>query len=98
MEVEKAIQLIKESFESLSRSGLLEQDVDVKADTVLLGSGSVLDSMGFVTFVTDLEDRLTRETGEDIFLVLNEIHEFSVDSAYLSVNILACYCAKLTGE
>lgn len=98
MKAEKAIQLMKESFASLHRSGLLEQEVELKEDTVVLGSGSVLDSMGFVTFITDLEDRLTRETGKDFFLILSEIHEFNIDSAYLSVDILARYVAKITGD
>lgn len=98
MNTEKAIQLMKDTFGSLHRSSLLEKEVEVNEDTVLLGSGTELDSMGFVTFVTDLEDRLSRENGEDVYLILSDIHEFNVDSSFLSAGILARYVAKLTGD
>ena len=95
---EYALQLIQNSFSSLRRSGLLEQDVVVQADTVLLGTGSPLDSMAFVTFWMDLEDRLNRETDHESYLVLvlNEIHEFNTDNAYLTADTLARYMVKLT--
>lgn len=95
---EYAVQLIRDSLSSLRRSGLLEQDVVVQADTVLLGTGSPLDSMAFVTFWIDLEDRLNRETDQDsqLVLLLNEIHEFNVDNAHLTADMLAQYIVELT--
>ena len=60
MEKEQILALLLESVRSLRRSGIIEVDMDVQPDTVLLGGGSSLDSMGFVTFVTDVEERLSR--------------------------------------
>jgi hypothetical protein len=79
----------------LLRAGLIEIDMTVTGDTVLLGAGSQLDSIAFVTFVTEMEDRLNRETGQELYLVLTDIHEFNMDSAQLSVDTLARYVVKL---
>ena len=93
-----AAQLIEESLDSLARAGLLETQIAVSGETVLLGSGSELDSMGFVTFVTDLEDRLQRQTGQELYLVLNEIAQFNIDRPELTVDALARYIERLTGR
>ena len=98
MTQERALQLIQESLDSLKRIGLIEQDVPVRDDMVLLGSGSSLDSMAFVAFVSDLEDRLNQGSSQEIYLELNDMHEFSVGRPYLSAEALARYIAKLVGE
>ena len=94
-----ALELIQKSCDSLQRVGLLEKEITVQDGTVLLGPGSPLDSIAFVTFVTELEDRLNRaEDREDIFLVLKDIHEFNTVDSSLTAGILARYLTRLTGE
>ena len=93
-----ASKLIKDSLSSLQRSGLIEQEVTIDKETVLLGSGSTLDSVAFVTLVADLEERLNRETGQELSLVLNEIHEFNVNVPYLTAETLSKYMIKLTDK
>lgn len=93
---EEAIELIQSALDSLQRTGLIEQSVVVQDETVLLGTGSPLDSVAFVTLVTDLEDRLTRQTGQDVFLVLSDIHNFNMSEFSLSAGGLAQYMVKLT--
>ena len=93
-----ASKLIKDSLSSLQRSGLIEQDVTIDKETVLLGTGSPLDSVAFVTLVADLEERLNRETGQELSLVLNEIHEFNVNVPYLTAETLSKYMIKLTDK
>lgn len=97
MTFERAIQLIQSSISSLRRSGLIDDDVVVADETVLLGTSSSLDSMAFVAFVTDLEDRLQRETGRDLSLVLGSIHDFNTGAAALRAGALAEYVVKLAG-
>lgn len=99
MRKERALQLIAESFETLKETGMLEleEDVTLNSDTILLGTESPLDSIGFVTFVTELEERITKETQKDLYLVLDEINEFNIDKPQLSVDILAQYIVKLSG-
>lgn len=95
---EFAWKLIKESLSSLQNTGLIKQEVIVDKDTVLLGTGSPLDSIAFVTLVADLEDRLNRETGQELSLVLNEIHEFNVHVPYLTAETLSKYVITLTDK
>jgi hypothetical protein len=93
-----ASKLIKDSLNSLQRSGLIDQDVAIDKETVLLGTGSPLDSVAFVTLVADLEERLNRETGQELSLVLNEIHEFNANVPYLTAETLSKYMIKLTDK
>ncbi len=95
---ELASKLINDSLSSLQRTGLIKQEVTIDKDTVLVGTGSPLDSIAFVTLVTDLEDRLNRETGQELSLVLNEIHEFNVNVPYLTAETLSKYVIKLTDK
>jgi acyl carrier protein len=93
---EEVVELIQDSLNSLQRTGLIEQSIVVQDETVLLGTGSPLDSVAFVTLITDLEDRLTRETGQDIFLILGDIHDFNMSEFSLNVKVLAQYIVNLT--
>jgi len=94
-----ALELIQKSCDSLQRVGLLEKEITIQDSTVLLGSGSPLDSIAFVTFVTELEDRLNRLEGqEDLFLVLKDIHEFNTADSSLTAGVLARYLIRLTGR
>ncbi len=93
----RALELMQESATDLRRSGMIDHDLTVGSETPLLGADSQLDSMGFVTFITDLEDRLTRETGTDVQLVLDDVHDFNADQPYLSGGTLARYLGRITG-
>lgn len=90
-----AMDLIKDSFDSLARSGTLENKVSVAPELVVLGSGSPLDSIGFVTFVTELEDRIQNKTNEEHYLVLSDISDFNINNPALTVDILAQYLVQL---
>lgn len=94
---DRSIELIQESIRGLRRAGLLENDLVVDDATVLLGMGSELDSVAFVTLVSDLEERLSRETGSELFLVLDDLHEFNSDNPSLTVRTLAPYLVELAG-
>jgi hypothetical protein len=95
---DNALELIQKSCDSLQRVGLLEKEITVQDGTVLLGSGSLLDSIAFVTFVTELEDRLNQaEDQDDLFLVLKDIHEDNVDDSSITAGVLARYLTRLTG-
>lgn len=91
MTKENAFQILQDSFSSLHRSGILELAITVQQDTVILGAGSPLDSLAFVTFITDLEDRISNEVGKEFYLVLAEIHEFNGENQCLTAGKLADY-------
>jgi hypothetical protein len=95
---ESVLAILGESIRSLRRSGIIEAEMDVEPATVLLGAGSSLDSMGFVTFVTDVEERLNRETGDDLYIVLTELEELYPGETQLTASMLADYLVRLTGQ
>jgi acyl carrier protein len=95
---DRSVELIQESIRALRRAGLLEHDLVIDDSTVLLGMGSELDSVAFVTLISDLEDRLARETGKDLFLVLDDLHDFNGEDPSLTVRTLAPYLVELAGR
>ena len=99
VEKERALELIQESVEGLIRGGVIEESFVVENGTVLLGMGSPLDSLGFVTFVTDLEERLIDETdNDDLYFTLDEIQGFNMDNPNLTVEIFVDYMTSLTKD
>lgn len=91
---EDAIQLIQESYDSMYRSGMINTKVTITDDTQILGNSPVLDSLGFVTLFTDLEDRIERKTNKEIYLVLDEIIDFDINSPYLSARMITNYIVE----
>ena len=99
VEKERALELIQESVEGLIRGGVIEKSFVVENGTVLLGMGSPLDSLGFVTFVTDLEERLIDETdNDDLYFTLDEIQGFNMDNPNLTVEIFVDYMTSLSKD
>ena len=98
MTYENAVTLIRETLASLVRSGIIQDDISAEESTSLLGRNSVLDSIAFVTFITELEDRVSRVKGQEFFLVLNDIHDFNPNDAMLSVGTLAKYLAGFSNK
>lgn len=93
--------MIVDVFESLYRTGFLEGKVEVNEETIVLGSGSPIDSIGFITFMIELEDRLVDETNDDLYLVINDIHEFNIANytdKFLATGAIAVFIEKLTKE
>jgi hypothetical protein len=88
---DSALQLIQESFDSLHKSGMTTEEIKVNNDTCILGEDSPLDSIGFVTLFSEIEDRLYQTINVDIYLVLDEISEFDINSPYLSAEVIAKY-------
>jgi hypothetical protein len=88
--------LMQDSFDSMQRSGMMDEAITVSQDTVILGTGSTLDSLGFVTFISDLEERVSAAAGKEYFLILTDIHEANSDQAFLSADALAAYIEQIT--
>jgi hypothetical protein len=93
---EKAFNTISDTFESLKRSGIISSKSPFSEDTIILGSDSELDSLGFVTFISDLEERISTEEDKEVFLVLNDISDFNLNNPSLTAKALASYIAGLT--
>ena len=82
-------------LESLRRSEMAEPGAPLTEDAVLIGAAAILDSLGFVTFVAEVADRLNHERHEPLELILTEIWEFDTENPSFTAGILADYCAKM---
>lgn len=96
---EKTIkEIINESLSSLYRSGIIEEEIIPKNETVLMGLGSNLDSVAFVTLFMDMEDRIRENRKQDIFLTLDGIFDLNSDNKVLTVATFEAYIEKLLSE
>ena len=74
--VEKAVY---RAIDRVNELLLSDTTVPKRSDTVLLGSGGRLDSMGFVNFIVALEEELTAEFHTHLSVV-EQLHSRSSDS------------------
>jgi hypothetical protein len=94
---DQAVEIMQQVFDSLCRSGIVEEEsVKISEETVLLGKDSKLDSIAFVTFITNLEDRVSEIVNKDVSLIIDKIHEINKDQSSLEVGTLASYLIKVT--
>lgn len=68
MDRAQILTVVCECLASLNRERAADQQIPVSETTALLADGSKLDSLAFVSFATDLEDRLVAATGRDLML------------------------------
>ncbi len=95
MTKDQVFQFIKEVFDNLGDDLVDYEPSTLNMDTYLVGSKSPLDSIGFVTFITDLEERLIQETGyDDIHLSLDEIDGYDPKVHELTVEMLIVHIVK----
>lgn len=95
MDRKKIFQVVNEVFSGMEESGVLAEHIDLDEKMVLIGPDAILDSIAFVTLFTDLEDRLSEETGEEIYLLVDEIHAFNPEDTFLTIKVLIDYMEKL---
>lgn len=92
------IKIIQASYDGLYKSDIIDKKVTVTDETHLLGGASDLDSIGFITLFADIEECIMQKFTKDIYLVLDEISEFDVNSPFLTAGILASYIADKIGN
>ena len=90
-----SLQVIRDAFSALHEGGILEAKIEVEPSTVLLGSGTALDSLGFVSVMSEIEDRLSTMTGREMMLLFDEIHAFNPDKSSLTAGTLAAFIDQL---
>ncbi len=80
--------LILESISKVKNSKMVHENFDVNDNTALIGMKAVWDSIAFVGFTTDLEERIEDAIGKEVVLNLHEIHELNEDKSVLKVGNL----------
>lgn len=95
-----AIATIQESLDSLFRSGTLKNQLTASEDMVLMGGGTggSLDSLDFVNFIMDIEERLETATNREVPITLTDIDGFDVNSPVLTVTVLADHLVHLASK
>jgi acyl carrier protein len=86
--------VVLESFVTLNKEKQEGQKIPVSNETVLLGSGSPLDSLDFVVIITDIEDQLFALTGEVIPLG-TDLKAFQEGNPFRTVATLRRHIEKI---
>lgn len=63
--------LVQESLKGLNEEKEDNKKIPVSEDTVLLGTGTLLDSLDFIVIITDIEERIFAATGQDYQLSMD---------------------------
>jgi acyl carrier protein len=90
MNKEKIVSIIKEAFEDFAETEGL--NININDNTSLMGSNSVIDSLGLVTLLVDVESRLADEDIE--MSIISEKAMSQKNSPFINVNSLAEYIAE----
>lgn len=93
---EEANKMIFDSIQSLLESDAINPIENFEKSSIILGNGSELDSISFITFITDIEDRIQEKTNKEIYLVLSEIDNFNINNPNLTAEGLANYINSIT--
>jgi acyl carrier protein len=91
-----AVNLAQKCLDRLRKSEVLEADIFASPETVLIGDGSQLDSVGFVTFISDLEGQVNDFLGTDIYIVIPDIQGIDSSDSTLTLGKLAQYLISIT--
>lgn len=67
---ERIVHVLQTAAQKMGEVDLEGEPLSCAPDTILLGDGACLDSMGFVNFIVAVEDSIERELG--IFINLSE--------------------------
>ncbi|HZK72178.1 MAG TPA: hypothetical protein VFD03_11795 [Clostridia bacterium] len=93
---EEIVKSICDICNNLFDSGIISEKVDIDEQTVLMGANSVFDSIAFVTLFMDLEEKMSDSKGEEVYLLIDEIHEYNPEDTFLTVGTLADYIENLS--
>lgn len=83
--------MVQDVANSLYHSELITNQILISNQTVLLGNGSLIDSIAFITLFSEMEDRLSSLLGREVFIDFNRLHDFNPEKSSLSVAILIAF-------
>lgn len=94
--MDKIEQVILQQIKSFNETLSSPVDISKGADTVLLGSEGVLESIDFVSLILDIEEALTEALQAEVSL-MNEKALSEKNSPFRTVGTLAAYVQTVTG-
>ena len=97
MTVLEATGIVLESIKDVNASRSAKQQIQPAAETILLGPGGTLDSLGLVELIVTIEERANKAFGVSVSLAsdqaLSQRH-----SPFRSVEALSEFLSRLTEE
>lgn len=94
---EKIREIIFESIEEINSQLAKDKQIQKSDDAVLYGQKSVLDSLGLVNLIVDIEQRFQDKTGISINLA-DEKALSQKNSPYLTVKSLSDYITRILND
>ena len=92
-----ALKVIYDAIDELNEDLEADEQIEKTENSVLFGSGSMLDSMSLVNLITAIEERIEYE--KDVYLTLADENAMSMtDSPFRSVASLADYITHLLSK
>lgn len=91
---EKVMQVVMEAIDELNEQLPKEQKLKKSADTALFGSGGSLDSLGLVSLVTTLEQKIEEKFGITA-TIFEDITALENSNPFRTVGSLADYVASI---
>lgn len=98
MEYQAILSMVGDTLDRLHKSNVIKDKIICTEDTVLIGKGAELDSLAFVTFISDMEEQVSNETGNEIFFDLDKIADFNAANPFISVHDFSNYVASLSSS
>ncbi len=95
--MDKYIKLIIDTLDDMGEDDDNPSLMNAHEKTKLFGSNGILDSVGIVFLITELEERISDEFDQDVMLA-DEKAMSQVTSPFRSVHTLAKYIASLIEE
>lgn len=96
MKRDQLVDLIIERIQDLDPPGLAARPGGLDDETVLLGDDGLLDSLGLVTLLADVEQGIADETGTEV--ILSDDRAVSARSSpFRTVGSLAGFAQELVG-
>jgi len=81
------LDLIKESLMAVNDEKKLGEKIPVSNDTILIGKGTLLDSLDFILLITNVEERVSIAANKDIH-VSTDIEVFQEDNPFNTMETL----------
>ncbi len=95
---QKVKEIICNSLKKVINSGIVPKKFAINDDTALIGMGGNLDSVAFVVFATEVEERIEEEIGREFILKLQEIHDLNEDKNALIISDMYRLVTKIINK
>ena len=86
--------LILQQLSRLKEDGLIESGISLTVDMIVLGLDSPIDSITFVTLISELELQIQEITGQEFAFILQDLHNLNEGHVELRVKQVAEYIER----